>query len=69
MAARPSTSASSATVIRLSRDGVLLAEHTRLTGTGQRHRDPAHYAAALDAPARAPAWSWSASDCARSAPT
>jgi Mu transposase, C-terminal domain len=32
---------------RLSRDGVLLAEHARLTGTGQRHRDPAHYASAL----------------------
>jgi len=35
-------------IIRLSRDGVLLAEHARLTGTGQRHRDPAHYAAALE---------------------
>ena len=34
-------------VIRLSRDGVLLAEHARLTGTGQRQRDPDHYAAAL----------------------
>jgi transposase len=34
-------------VIRVSRDGVLLAEHARLTGTGQRQRDPDHYAAAL----------------------
>jgi hypothetical protein len=33
--------------IRISRDGVLLAEHARLTGTGQRHRDPAHYTSAL----------------------
>jgi hypothetical protein len=33
--------------IRLSRDGVLLAEHARLTGRGQRRRDPQHYAAAL----------------------
>jgi transposase len=34
-------------VIRISRDGVPLAEHARLTGTGQRQRDPDHYAAAL----------------------
>ncbi len=34
-------------VIRISRDGVPLAEHARLSGTGQRHRDPAHYAGAL----------------------
>jgi transposase len=34
-------------VIRISRDGVLLAEHARLSGTGQRQRDPDHYAAAL----------------------
>jgi transposase len=34
-------------VIRVSRDGLLLAEHARLAGTGQRQRDPAHYAAAL----------------------
>jgi transposase len=34
-------------VIRLSRDGVPLAEHPRLAGAGQRHRDPAHYAPAL----------------------
>jgi transposase len=34
-------------VIRISRDGELLAEPARLTGTGQRQRDPAHYAAAL----------------------
>ncbi len=34
--------------IRLSRDGVPLAEHRRLPGTGQRQRDPAHYASALD---------------------
>jgi Mu transposase, C-terminal domain len=33
--------------IRLSRDGVPLAEHVRLAGTGQRRRDPDHYAAAL----------------------
>jgi transposase len=33
--------------IRISHDGMLLAEHARLTGTGQRHRDPAHYASAL----------------------
>jgi transposase len=33
--------------VRLSRDGALLAEHARLTGTGQRQRDPAHYASAL----------------------
>lgn len=35
-------------VIRISRDGVLLAEHARLTGRGQRQRDPEHYAAALE---------------------
>jgi len=35
-------------VIRLSRDGVLLAEHARVPGTGQRLRDPAHYAPALE---------------------
>jgi transposase len=40
-------------VIRLSRDGVLLAEHARLAGTGQRRRDPAHYAAALTTRPRA----------------
>jgi transposase len=34
-------------VIRISRDGVPLAEHARLEGTGQRHRDPAHYTPAL----------------------
>jgi hypothetical protein len=34
-------------VIRISCDGVPLAEHARLTGTGQRQRDPDHYAAAL----------------------
>jgi hypothetical protein len=34
-------------VIRISRDGGLLAEHPRLPGTGQRRRDPAHYAPAL----------------------
>src|SRR5207247_2316705 len=34
-------------VIRISRDGVPLAEHVRLAGTGQRQRDPDHYAAAL----------------------
>jgi transposase len=34
-------------VIRISRDGVLLAEHARLAGTGHRRRDPAHYASAL----------------------
>jgi transposase len=34
-------------VIRISRDGVPLAEHARLTGTGQRRRDPVHYAPAL----------------------
>ena len=34
-------------VIRVSRDGVRLAEHARLAGTGQRQRDPDHYAAAL----------------------
>ena len=33
--------------VRISRDGALLAEHARLTGTGQRRRDPAHYAPAL----------------------
>jgi hypothetical protein len=35
-------------VIRLSRDGLPLAEHARLAGTGQRQRDPAHYAPALE---------------------
>jgi len=35
-------------VIRLSRDGVPLAEHPRLRETGQRQRDPAHYAPALE---------------------
>ncbi len=34
-------------VIRISRDGLPLAEHARLEGTGQRRRDPAHYVAAL----------------------
>jgi transposase len=34
-------------VVRVSRDGTLLAAHARLPGTGQRHRDPAHYAPAL----------------------
>ncbi len=34
-------------VIRISRDGVVLAEHARLTGTGQRQRDPDHYRSAL----------------------
>lgn len=34
-------------VIRISRDGVPLAEHARCEGTGQRRRDPAHYAPAL----------------------
>ncbi len=33
--------------IRISRDGRLLAEHPRLPGTGQRRRDPAHYAPTL----------------------
>lgn len=33
--------------IRLSRDGVELARHPRLTGTGQRRREPAHYLPAL----------------------
>jgi transposase len=33
--------------IRISRDGVPLAEHVRLAGTGQRRRHPDHYAAAL----------------------
>jgi transposase len=33
--------------IRISRDGVLLAEHARLAGRGQRQRNPDHYAAAL----------------------
>jgi len=34
-------------VIRLSRDGVPLAEHARDAGPGHRRRDPAHYAPAL----------------------
>jgi transposase len=34
-------------VVRISRDGTALAEHARLPGTGQRHRDPAHYLPAL----------------------
>jgi transposase len=34
-------------IIRISRDGAPLAEHARLTGTGQRRRDPVHYALAL----------------------
>jgi transposase len=34
-------------LVRLSRDGAPLAEHPRLTGRGQRRREPAHYAAAL----------------------
>ncbi len=34
--------------IRISRDGRPLAEHRRLPGTGQRQRDPAHYAPALE---------------------
>jgi hypothetical protein len=33
--------------LRISRDGVLLAEHARLAGRGQRQRNPDHYAAAL----------------------
>jgi transposase len=33
--------------VRISRDGALLAQHARLHGTGQRRRDPAHYAPAL----------------------
>ena len=33
--------------IRISRDGQLLAEHPRLSGTGQRRREPAHYQPAL----------------------
>ncbi|HET7876098.1 MAG TPA: IS21 family transposase [Methylomirabilota bacterium] len=33
--------------LRISRDGVPLAEHARLEGTGHRRRDPAHYAPAL----------------------
>src|SRR4029453_3755888 len=41
-------------VIRISRDGVPLAEHARLTGTGQRPRDPDHYAPALPHRPRAP---------------
>jgi hypothetical protein len=41
-------------VIRISRDGVLLAEHARLDGAGQRHRDPDHYLAALTDRPRAP---------------
>ena len=40
-------------VIRLSRDGVSLAEHARLEGTGQRRRDPAHYMPALGGRPRA----------------
>lgn len=34
-------------IVRISRDGVLLAEHPRLAGRGHRQRNPAHYAAAL----------------------
>ncbi len=34
-------------IIRISRDGLLLAEHPRLYGTGQRRREPAHYLPAL----------------------
>jgi transposase len=34
-------------VIRISRDGMPLAEHARLAGTGQRRREPDHYAATL----------------------
>lgn len=37
--------------VRISRDGVGLAEHARLSGTGQRHREPAH---SLPAPADRP---------------
>jgi transposase len=33
--------------IRMSRDGMPLAEHARLAGAGQRRRDPDHYASAL----------------------
>jgi transposase len=33
--------------VRISRDGVPLAEPARLGGTGQRYRDPAHYLPAL----------------------
>jgi transposase len=33
--------------IRISRDGVLLAEHARVAGPGLRQRNPDHYAAAL----------------------
>lgn len=33
--------------VRISRDGVPLAEPARLQGTGQRHREPAHYLPAL----------------------
>src|SRR5262249_23577229 len=40
-------------VIRVSHDGVPLAEHVRLEGTGQRRRDPVHYRAALEARPRA----------------
>lgn len=40
-------------VIRISRDGVLWAEHARLEGTGQRRRDPAHYLTALETRPRA----------------
>src|SRR5262249_4023566 len=39
--------------VRISRDGVLLAEHNRVRGTGQRQRDPAHYAPALSERPRA----------------
>jgi transposase len=34
-------------VVRISRDGMPLAEHARDEGTGHRRRDPAHYAPAL----------------------
>lgn len=33
--------------VRISRDGVELARHPRLRGTGQRRREPAHYLPAL----------------------
>lgn len=36
-----------ATEVVISRDGVELARHARCTGTGERRRDPAHYAEAL----------------------
>jgi len=39
--------------VRISRDGVALARHPRLTGTGQRRREPGHYLPALTTRPRA----------------